>query len=71
MHTPPSKEFDYQAKCPKCNHDDVSVWFFRGNGHLSLNNDIDVLGKEALVRNCMRCTYRWLEKCITAYKEAE
>ncbi len=54
------KRYDPLAHCPKCDHKDVGVAWFRGGPQVQ-NPDNPSPHVEHLRRNCLRCGYAWYE----------
>ena len=57
-----TKQYDSEAKCPKCGHEVISTCFCQ-RGYSS---DIcwPWIEKEHLHRHCQRCHFEWLELTI-------
>lgn len=66
--------FQETAVCPKCGGTEITVRYCRGGSDSLWRwpcNSIFYAGHEHLDRQCKRCGYRWLERCIAALGGAE
>lgn len=63
------QEFNQDTKCLKCSCDSADSKFIEGKKYSYVTEDFkdgEILEPDHIRRKCLRCEYKWYEKCADA-----